>query len=218
MKEVIHWPSILAQKAFWIYYLRLFQGFDGDYVAACCDFFGIDQTELEGAILHDLYQTHRSDDDDIILHVLSLPAVADATLEIEFQPYGPGEQFRLVVGEERISLADVDVDDVCAPLFPLRDLPHVAARLRSAAGQRHDLARTYGALLLYKLTHVAPEDDLDALADILRAALPPGLFSAVERARVLDSERRTWQTQQRRPRPLRVVDHRAWQQLVEKER
>jgi len=34
----MNWQDILAQKAFWIYYLRLFQGFDGDRVAACCDF------------------------------------------------------------------------------------------------------------------------------------------------------------------------------------
>ncbi|MBN2006771.1 MAG: hypothetical protein JXA21_25680 [Anaerolineae bacterium] len=140
MKEVIHWSSILAQKAFWLYYLRLFQGFDGDRVAACCAFFGVTRAALETTIL--------------------------------------------------------------------RDLPHVAARLRG------ELAQTYGALLLYKLTHVAPEDGLDALGDILRAALPPGLFSAVEQTHILGIERRTWQTQQKRPRLLCTVAHPLWRQVV----
>lgn len=211
MKEVIHWPSTLAKKAFWLYYLRLFQGFDGDYVTACCDFFGMTQAELKADILHALYQTHRYDE-DIALHTLRLPITTGATLEVAFSPYGPGEQFTLVQGADSVLLAEIDVDDVRVPLVPLRDLPHVAARLRG------ELAQTYGALLLYKLTHVAPEDDLDALGDILRAALPPGLFSDVEQTRILDIEHRTWQTQQRRPRPLRVIDHRLWQQLVEKER
>lgn len=211
MNEVPPWASILAQKAFWLYYLRLFQGFAGDRVAAGCDFFGVAQAEWKATILRDLYQTHRYDE-DIVFHVLNLPTTTGAVVEIAFQNDGPGERFCLVAGEERILLADVDVDDVRVPLVPLRDLPHVAARLRG------ELAQTYGALLLYKLTHVAPEDDLDALGDILRATLPLGLFSDVEQARILDIEYRTWQTQQRRPRPLRVIDHRLWQQLVEKER
>lgn len=35
------WPALLAHKPFWIYYLRLFQNFAGDRVAACCEFFGV---------------------------------------------------------------------------------------------------------------------------------------------------------------------------------
>ncbi|MCD4668908.1 MAG: hypothetical protein K8S14_00530, partial [Actinomycetia bacterium] len=195
----MHWPLILAQKAFWVYYLRLFQGFGGDRVAACCDFFGVDKTGLEDAILHNLYQTHRYDEEDTVFHILSLPTTAGAAFEIEFQNGGPNEHLRLVAGEEQIPLADVDVDDVRAPLFPLRDLPRVAARLRG------ELAQTYGALLLYKISGVTPEDDLDALAEILRAALPPGMFSEREQTRILNIEGRTWQMQQRRPCPLRVV-------------
>lgn len=210
----MNWTALLAQKTFWIYYLRLFQGFDGDRVAACCDFFGVQKTELEDTILNDLYQAHRWDDEDTIFHVLRLPTMTGAAVEIEFQNYGPNEHFRLVAGEEKIPLADVDVDDVRVPLFPLRDLPDVAARLRPAAGQRHELAQAYGALLLYKLTHTAPEDGLAALASILRAALPPSLFEAGEQARILEIERGTWQVQQRRPRALRAVDHPLWQRLV----
>ena len=70
---------MLAHKAFWVYYLRLFQNFEGDRVAACCDFFGVTRAALETAILRDLYQIHRAEDE-----------------EIAFQPYGPGEQFHLV--------------------------------------------------------------------------------------------------------------------------
>jgi len=205
---MIHWHRILSQKAFWIYYLRLFQGFDGDRVVACCDFFGVDKTKLENAILRDLYQTHRWNDEDTVFHALHLPATAGAALEIEFQPFGPNEQFRLVAGEEHIPLADVDVDDVRVPLLPLHDLPRVAARLRG------DLAQVYGALLLYKLTTVLPDDDLDVLTGILRAALPPGLFSEREQAHILEVERRAWQVQQRHPRPLHTVDHPVWRQLV----
>lgn len=47
--------------------------------------------------------------------------------EITFHPYGPGEQFTLVQGADSVVLAEVDVDDVCVPRFPLRDLPDVAA-------------------------------------------------------------------------------------------
>lgn len=179
-----------------------------DRVAACCDFFGVDKTGLEDAILHNLYQTHRYDEEDTVFHILSLPTTAGAAFEIEFQNGGPNEHLRLVAGEEQIPLADVDVDDVRASLFPLCDLLRVAARLRG------ELAQTYGALLLYKISGVMPEDDLDALAEILRAALPPGMFSEREQTRILNIEGRAWQVQQRCPRPLRVVDHPLWRRIV----
>jgi hypothetical protein len=137
-----------------------------------------------------------------------LPTTIDAAVEIEFQHYGPNEHLCLIVEEKQIPLADVDVDDVRVPLFPLRDLPDVAARLHG------EIAQAYGALLLYKLTSVAQEDDLNALASILCAALPPGLFARGEQARIIEAERRAWQVQQRRPLCLRVIDHPMWRQLL----
>lgn len=204
----MNWPHILAQKAFWLYYLRLFQAFDGDYVAACCDFFGVAKNALEDTILQGLYQIHLADEEEPIVHVLGLPATTGARLEIEFRGYGPGEQFRLVDGSASLLVADVDIDDVCVPCFPLRLLPLAASRLSG------ELAHTYGALLLYKLTYAAPEDDLEALTNILRAAFSPGLFTAAEQEHILTSQRRAWRNQQRRPRPVRCIEHPAWQRLV----
>jgi hypothetical protein len=205
MNETIHWPTTLAHKTFWIYYLRLFQNFDGDRVAACCNFFGVTRAELETAILRNLYQLHRAEDEDIALHTLRLPTTTGATLEIAFQPYGPGEQFRLTAGADAVLLADVDVDDVCVPRFPLPDLPKVSARLSG------DLAQSYGALLLYKLTHVTPEDNLAALADLLRAVFPPDLFTPEELDPILAAQHRAWRNRLRRPRPMPVVAHPLWQ-------
>ncbi len=205
----MNWPSLLAHKPFWIYYLRLFQNFAGDRVAACCDFFGVTQVELKATILHNLYQIHREEDEDIALHTLRLPTTTGATLEIEFQPYGPGEQFSLVQGADAVLLAEVDVDDVGVPRFPLRDLPDVAARLSG------DLAQTYGALLLYKLTYVTQEDNLDALTALLRVAFPPALFTPEELDHILAAQQRAWRNRLRRPRPVPVIAHPLWQAWVD---
>jgi hypothetical protein len=204
----MNWQSVLTRKAFWIYYLRLFQGFAGDRVAACCDAFGVRKSELDDGVLRDLYQTHRYGDEGARFHVLRLPTTVGVRLEIAFQPYGPNEQFRLAHDAASVLLADVDVDDVRAPCFPLRDLPDVAARLRG------DLAQTYGALLLYKLTYVTPADDLDALAARVRAALPGDLFTPAERTRVLAIQRRGWAVQQKYPRRTQKIDHPAWHILT----
>ncbi len=201
MSTNLNYHDMLAHKPFWIYYLRLFQNFAGDRVAACCDCFGVTQAELKAVILRDLYQIHRAEDEDIALHTLRLPTTSGATLEIAFQPYGPGEQFTLVQGADAVLLAEVDVDDVCVPRFPLRDLPDVAARLSG------DLAQTYGALLLYKLTHVTLEDDLDALAALLRAAFPPALFTLEELDHILAAQQRGWRNRLRRPRPVPAIAH-----------
>ncbi len=205
MNATIHWPTILAQKPFWIYYLRLFQNFDGDRVATCCDFFSVTRAELETTILRDLYQLHQADGEDIALHTLRLPTTTGATLEIAFQPYGPGERFRLTADADSVLLAEVDVDHVCVPRFPLRDLPDVAARLSG------DLAQTYGTLLLYKLTHVTPEDDLDGLIALLRSAFPLDLFIPEELDPILAAQQRAWRNRLRRPRPVPVIAHPLWQ-------
>jgi hypothetical protein len=204
----MNWLHSLAHKAFWIYYLRLFQNFDGDRVTACCDFFGVRKTDLEETILHSLYQTHRYDEEEVLFPTLSLPTTVGATVEIEFQNAGPNEQFFLEVNGERVPLVSVDVDDVRAPCFPLTALPDVAARLRG------DLARTYGELLLYKLTYVTPDDDLDALDSLLRAAFPGGLFTLPEQEHILAGQRRTWHIQQRHSRPLHEIAHPAWHALI----
>lgn len=88
------WYHILTQKTFWIYYLRLFQNFDGDRVVACCDFFGVRRFDLEESILHDLYQIHRYDE-EVAFPMLILPTNLGATLVIEFQNIGGDEQARL---------------------------------------------------------------------------------------------------------------------------
>ena len=208
MTQTINWHTILAHKPFWIYYLRLFQNFDGDRVAACCSFFGVDSSELDNMILRTLYQAHRYDDEEVIFHTLSLPVVTGPTVEIEFQNLGPNEQFSLVAGDECVPLASVDVDAVCVPCFPLRSLPDVSTRLRG------DLAQAYGALLLYKLTYVAPEDDLADMASLLCAAFPRGLFTGEEQEHILASQERAWRVRQRRPRPVRTIEHPAWRRLV----
>ncbi len=205
----MNWSHILAQKAFWLYYLRMFQNFDGSRVAACCDFFGVAKSVLENTILQDLYQIHLADEEDTTFHILDLPATTGARLEIEFRGYGPGEQFRIVDRSSTVLVADVDIDDVCVPCFPLRMLPQVASRLSG------ELAPTYGALLLYKLTYVAPEDDVDALVNTLGAAFPPGLFTTAEQEHILASQQRAWRNRQRRPRPVRNIEHPAWQRLVD---
>ncbi|MBN1919834.1 MAG: hypothetical protein JW892_01205 [Anaerolineae bacterium] len=201
----MNWQTMLAHKTFWIFYLRLFQDFTGDRVATCCDFFGVTRVELETIILLDLYQLDQADEEDIALHILRLPTTTGAMLEIAFHPYGPGEKFTLAQGADAVLLAEADVDDVCVPRFPLRNLPAVAARLSG------DLAQTYGALLLYKLTHVTPEDDLDALADLLRAAFPPDLFTPEELDHILAAQQRAWCNRLRRPRPVPVIAHPLWQ-------
>ncbi len=190
------WSAILAHKTFWIYYLRWFQAFGGDRVTACCAFFGVDEAELRQMILNGVYQVD-AEGESPSFHVLRLPLRAvPMVLEIEFQNFGPNEQVRLVKGDECILLADVDVDDARAPFFWLRDLPRVAARLEGP------LAKHYGALLLYKLAAVAPEDDLDDLLAIVRDALPKGLLTRKERDHVLAIERRTWHVQQGRSQSL----------------
>lgn len=200
--------AVLSQKTFWIYYLRLFQDFEGDYVTACCQWFGVERARLETDILGNLYQLQNAEAESLSLHALSLPISSGGSLEILFQPYGPGEQFFLKTSEEMVPLAEVDVDDICQPCFPLRLLPRVAGRL---AGE---LASAWGALLLYKLSYAAPEDDVEALANILRAAFPPGLFTAAEQAHIISSQQRGWRNQQRRFRPVRTIEHPAWQRLV----
>ncbi len=52
------------------------------------------------------------------------------------------------------------------------------------------------------------------LAWSLSGLLPPGMFSEREQTRILNIEGRTWQVQQRRPRPLRVIDHPLWRRIV----
>jgi hypothetical protein len=208
-QKTMDWRIILGRKTFWIYYLRLFQNFSRDRVNDCCDFFGVTKAELEDAILRNVYQPHRYDDENMISPTLSLPTTTGATLEIEFQSYGPNEQFSLGVGGERVLLASVDVDDVCIPCFPLCALPDVATRLRG------DLAKAYGALLLYKLTYVTPEDDLDALATLLRMAFPRDLFTMEQQEHILASQQRAWRLRQSRPRPVHTIEHPAWQRLIE---
>lgn len=97
------WSDVLTHKAFWIYYLRLFQNFDGDRVAACCDFFGVTRAELKTVILIDLYQLHRAGDEDITLHTLRLPTTTGATLEIAFHPdlFTPEELDHILAAQQR---------------------------------------------------------------------------------------------------------------------